>query len=44
LKKHPDPIAGEPFEYAGFDGGFELRSKWKPGDKPMTLTVGRHGK
>jgi hypothetical protein len=44
LKNHPDPVAGGPFEYAAFDGGFELRSKWKLDDKPPALTVGRRGK
>jgi len=45
LKKHPDPVGGGPFEYAAFDGGFELRSKWKGADgKPVALTVGRRGK
>src|SRR5262249_31085425 len=29
LKNHPDPLTGGPFEYAAFDGGFELRSKLK---------------
>jgi hypothetical protein len=37
-------VAGGPFEYSAFDGGFELRSKWKLDDKPPTLTVGRRGK
>src|SRR5262249_24344348 len=44
LKKHPDPVAGGPFEYTAFKGGVELRSKWKPAGrdaKPLTLTVGR---
>jgi hypothetical protein len=45
LKNYPDPVAGGPFEYALFDGGFELRSKLKGRDnKPVTLTVGRRGK
>ena len=45
LKKHPDPVGGGPFEYVAFDGGFELRSKWKGTDgKPVALTVGRRGK
>jgi hypothetical protein len=29
LKDHPDPVLGGAFEYAPFEGGFELRSKWK---------------
>jgi RNA polymerase sigma factor (sigma-70 family) len=33
LKKHPDPLAGESFEYTAFKGGFELRSQWKPDEK-----------
>jgi len=41
LKDHPDPVAGGPFEYVPFQGGFELRSKLKgQGDKPVALTVG----
>jgi RNA polymerase sigma factor (sigma-70 family) len=45
LKKHPDPVGGGPFEYVAFDGGFELRSKWKgPDDQLVALTVGRRGK
>jgi hypothetical protein len=44
LKQHPDRLGGQPFEYAPFDGGFELRSKVKGrDDKPVTLTVGSHG-
>ena len=27
LKNNPDPVVGGPFEYAPFDGGFELSSK-----------------
>jgi Holliday junction resolvase len=42
LKAHPDPIAGGPFEYTAFEGGFELRSKYKMADgKPLTLTFGQ---
>ena len=42
LNAHPDPIAGGPFEYASFEGGFELRSKYKLTDgKPLTLAVGQ---
>jgi hypothetical protein len=41
LKNHPDPVMGGPFEYAAFEGGFELRSKMKAGDKPLALTVGQ---
>jgi hypothetical protein len=33
LKKHRDPVSGGPFEYVGFEGGFELRSKWKVDEK-----------
>jgi hypothetical protein len=44
LKDHPDPIAGGPLEYTAFAGGFELRSRYKPDDQPLTLTVGRRGK
>jgi hypothetical protein len=44
LKDHPDPARGEPFEYVPFQGGFELRSKWKRDEKPLTLTVGRREK
>ena len=45
LKNHPDPVVGGPFEYVAFEGGFELRSKFKPpDDKPWVLIVGRRGK
>jgi RNA polymerase sigma factor (sigma-70 family) len=55
LKDHPDPMANGPFDYAAFEGGFDLRSKWKleekwqvklepPDDKPLALTVGRRGR
>jgi len=41
LEDCADPVAGGRFEYAAFQGGFELRSKFKgPDDKPVTLTVG----
>jgi hypothetical protein len=44
LKSHPDPAAGGPFELVTFEGGFELRSKFKPKDgHPWTLVVGRRG-
>jgi hypothetical protein len=33
LKNHPDPVAGGPFDYVAFEGGFELRSKWKLDDQ-----------
>jgi hypothetical protein len=29
LKIHPDPVVGGPFAYAAFQGGFELRSRFK---------------
>jgi hypothetical protein len=45
LKKHPDPVIGGPFEWTPFEGGFELRSKFKPADgNPWALVVGRRGK
>ncbi|HEY7310227.1 MAG TPA: sigma-70 family RNA polymerase sigma factor [Gemmataceae bacterium] len=44
LKNHADPVVGGPFDYVAFEGGFELRSKWKLDDKPVALTVGRRGK
>src|SRR5262249_53060435 len=45
LERHPDPVAGGPFEYVPFEGGFELRSTWKPDPaEPLVLTVGRRGK
>jgi hypothetical protein len=44
LKKHSDPVGGGPFEYVPFEGGFELLSKFKVEDKPLSLTVGRRGK
>jgi hypothetical protein len=43
LKDHPDPVTGGPFEYAAFDGGFELCSKLKQDDVPLALTVGQRG-
>jgi hypothetical protein len=44
LKDHADPVAGGPFDYVAFAGGFELRSRYKgPDDKPLTLIVGRRG-
>jgi hypothetical protein len=46
LKNHPDPVAGGPFEYVAFEGGFELRSNSKlmgRNDKPVVLIVGRRG-
>jgi hypothetical protein len=44
LKNHPDPVAGGAFEYVAFDGGYELRSKYKDrDDKPIVLIVGRRG-
>ena len=36
-----DPFGDGPFEYIPFNGGFELRSKFKAQDKPVSLTVGR---
>ena len=45
LKDYPDPVAGGPFEYAPFDGGFELRSEVKGADDgPVALAAGRRGK
>jgi hypothetical protein len=44
LKGFTDPVVGGPLEYAAFPGGFELRSKWKLEDKPVTLVVGQRGK
>ena len=45
LKNHPDPVVGGPFELVAFEGGFELRSKFKPtDDKPWVLIVGQRGK
>jgi hypothetical protein len=42
LDAHPEPISGGSFEYTAFEGGFELRSKFKMADgKPLTLTVGQ---
>jgi hypothetical protein len=48
-------VVGGPFDYAAFEGGFELRSKWQPDEKlrarwkldapePPVLTAGRRGK
>src|SRR5262249_12971153 len=44
LKDHPDPVAGAPYEYVEFAGGFELRSAYTQDGKPLTLTVGRRGR
>ena len=45
LKDHADPVAGGMFDYVAFEGGFELRSKFKNEDnKPFSLSVGRRGK
>jgi hypothetical protein len=45
VKNHVDPVAGGPFELIAFEGGFELRSKFKPADgRPWVLVVGRRGK
>jgi hypothetical protein len=41
LKTHLDPVAGGPFEYTRFDGGFELHSKFGQDGHPLSLTVGR---
>jgi hypothetical protein len=50
LKDHPDPVAGGPFAYEAFEGGFELRSTWKLDPQlqakwgavqPLVLTVGQ---
>jgi hypothetical protein len=43
LKNLTDPVAGGMFEYAPFQGGFELRSNWKPDGKPVELIVGQRG-
>ena len=44
LKNNPDPVEGGPFNYAPFDGGFELSSNLKTtDDKPVKLTVGHRG-
>jgi hypothetical protein len=40
-KPQRDPFGDGPFEYMPFDGGFELRSKFKAQDKQVSLTVGR---
>lgn len=40
-KAQRDPFGDGPLEYEPFDGGFELRSKFKVQDKPASLTVGR---
>ena len=39
VKNHVDPVVGGPFELSTFEGGFELRSKFKPADgKPWVLS------
>ena len=46
LNNHPDPVVGGSFEYAAFEGGFVLTSKWKMdgSDKPVAVTIGQRGK
>jgi hypothetical protein len=55
LKDRLDPVAGSPFDYVAFEGGFELRSKWRLDEKQrskwgldrtetLVLTVGRRAK
>ena len=41
LKNYPEPYGDGPFGYEAIDGGFELKSKFKYKDQPVTLTVGR---
>jgi hypothetical protein len=51
LKNHTDPVVGGSFDYVGFEGGFELSSKWRLGEnprskwyvpsEPLVLLVGR---
>ena len=41
VKTQRDPFGDGPLEYLPFDGGFELRSKFKVQDKQVSLTVGR---
>jgi hypothetical protein len=53
LKNHTDPVIGGSFDCVGFEGGFELRSKWLLDEKlrskwylpsePLVLLVGRRG-
>lgn len=35
LEQHPDPVAGGQFEYAAFEGGFDLHSHWKLDDRRL---------
>ena len=44
VKETMDPFGDGPFEYRAFDGGFELKSKFKYKDQQFTLTVGRETK
>lgn len=44
LRDIRDPFGDGPFEYRELDGGFELRSKLRHQDKPVSLTVGRPAK
>ncbi|MFL5338870.1 MAG: hypothetical protein ACJ8F7_01785 [Gemmataceae bacterium] len=44
LKNHADPVAGGPFDYVALEGGFELRSKARLDNKPLTLVVGKREK
>jgi hypothetical protein len=41
LKTHVDPVDHQPFDYVAFEGGFELRSRFKVADQPLSLTVGQ---
>lgn len=40
LKDYRDPFGDGPFEYKKTDGGFELASKFKYKDEPVTLRIG----
>jgi hypothetical protein len=44
LKAIKDPFGDGPFEYRALDEGFELASKLKYEDKPVTLVVGQRNK
>jgi hypothetical protein len=41
LKDIKDPFGDGPFEYRPLDKGFELKSKLRGNEKPLTLTVGQ---
>jgi hypothetical protein len=41
LKDRIDPFGDGPFEYQVLENGFELKSKLRYQEQPVTLTIGR---